>query len=340
MTLAEPRAWSGEGVRIPDVAGRLRELRASEGESLHSTSTSVMNLVVYAPSADVAVEIEQVIDTLSDHHPSRAVIVLPADGGDRIDARVEVMSHTARPGGLTLQVERIVLTLRGAVAAHAGSAVIPLLRSELPTFLWWPAAPDPVSATFIELARIADRLVTETGRELSGVRALERIAAVAGHPGAPVTDLAWAVITPWRQLVAMSLRGEALLSLRVGTAAATITCRRGAPPLEALLLGGWLVDVLGEHHEIRFAVGDGDEEILAVELSTGGACVMELAREDGPQTVTLRTAIGGPRSLPLPPPDRRELLAGELELRGHDRPLERAIAHATAFAAGATGARA
>jgi glucose-6-phosphate dehydrogenase assembly protein OpcA len=330
-------AWSGEGVRIVDVARRLRELRAVEGESLHSTSTSVMNLVVYAPSADAAGEIEQVTDALHDHHPSRVVIVIPADGGDRIDARVEVMSHTDRPGGLTLQVEQIVLTLRGAVAAHAGSAVIPLLRSELPTFLWWPAAPDPASATFIDLARIADRLVTETGRELSGTAALERMAIVADLSRGPVTDLAWAVITPWRQLVAMSLRRDALLSLRVATAAATITCRRGAPPLEALLFAGWLVDVLGEHLVIRFAEADGDEDILAVDLSADGACVLGLAREGGSGTVTLRTAAGGPRSLPVPPPDRRELLAGELEFSGRDRPLERAIARAMAFAADVTG---
>ena len=330
-------AWTGEGVRIADVARRLRELRAMEGESLHSTLTSVMNLVVYAPSTEAAVEIEQVTDALSDHHPSRAVIVIPAEGGDRIDARVEVMSHADRPSGLNLQVEQIVLTLRGAVAAHAGSAVIPLLRSELPTFLWWPAAPDPTSATFTELVRIADRLVTESGRELRGTAALERLDLVAGRSGAPVTDLAWAVITPWRQLVAMSLRGESLLSLRVTSAAATITCGRGGTPLEALLFAGWLVDVLGEHLELRFVEAGGDEEILGVELSAGGTCVLELTRAHGPGTVTLRTAIGVPRSLPLPPPNRRELLAGELELRGRDQPFERAIAHARRFATSAPG---
>jgi glucose-6-phosphate dehydrogenase assembly protein OpcA len=319
-------------VRIADVAGKLRELRAADGDAVHSTLTSVMNLVACAPSLDAASEIEQVTDGLRDHHPSRAVIVIPADGGDRIDARVEVMSHTDRPSGLTLQVEQIVLTLRGAVAAHAGSAVIPLLRSELPTFLWWPAAPEPASTTFAELARIADRLVTETGRELRGTAALERMAGIAESSSAPVTDLAWAVITPWRQLVVMSLRGESLLALRVATANATITCRRGAAPLEALLLGGWLVDVLGEHLQVRFDEADGDRDILAVELSTGRDCLLEIARGGSPETVTVQTALGGPRSLPLPPPERRELLAGELELRGRDPAFEHALARASGFA--------
>jgi hypothetical protein len=39
----------------------------------------------------------------------------------------------------------------------------------------------------------------------------------------------------------------------------------------------------------------------------------------------------------VPPPDRRELLAGELEFSGRDQPLERAIARAMAFAADVTG---
>ena len=328
----EPRTWSGQGVRIADVARKLRELRAADGDSVHSTLTSVMNLVACAPSLDAASEIEQVTDGLRDHHPSRAVIVIPADGGDRIDARVEVMSHTDRPSGLTLQVEQIILTLRGAVAAHAGSAVIPLLRSELPTFLWWPAAPEPASTTFAELARIADRLVTETGRGLRGIAALERMAGIAESSSAPVTDLAWAVITPWRQIVAMSLRGESLLALRVAAATATITCRRGETPLEALLLGGWLGDVLGEHLQVRFDETDGDQDILAVELATGGARVLEITRSGSPGTVALQTTLGGPRSLPLPPPDRRELLAGELELRGRDKAFERALARATGCA--------
>jgi glucose-6-phosphate dehydrogenase assembly protein OpcA len=320
-------------VRIADVARRLRELRVDNGSAVHSTATSVMNLVAWAASAGAASEIEQVIDGLRDHHPSRAVIVIPDDGGDRIDARVEVMSHPDRPTGLTLQVEQIVLTLRGAVAAHAGSAVIPLLRSELPTFLWWPAAPDPESPTFTELARIADRLVTETGRELGGPAALTRLAGIAGSSTAPVTDLAWAVITPWRQLVAMSLRGEALLSLRAAAAAAAITYRTGDPPLEALLLGGWLVDVIGQQLDVRVAEAAGDHDILAVELSAGGTRVLEITRDDSPSTVTLRTAAGGTRSLPLPPPERRELLAGELELRGRDRAFEAALARATRVAA-------
>lgn len=325
-------AWAGEDVRILEVARRVRELRAQSGDEVASTLTSVMNLVAWSPEAAAADDVETVADALADHHPSRVIIVVPAaDSGDRIDARVEVMASPHRGSDRTLLVEQIVLTLHGAIAAHAGSAVIPLLRSELPTFLWWPAAPDPSSPTFAELVRVSDRLVTETGRELRGREALTRLADVAAVSPAPVTDLAWAMITPWRQVLATSLRGETLLELRVGSATATITTPTGEPPLEALLLAGWLAEVVGDHLIVEFIPTRGQEDILGVALHATGRCVLELTRDDGPSTVTMKTAVGGPRCLPMPRTDRTELLAGELELRGHDRQLERALVRARAL---------
>jgi glucose-6-phosphate dehydrogenase assembly protein OpcA len=329
--VAAPAVWIGLGVRIADVAQHLGQLRAEAGDDLSSTRTSVMNLVAWVPNQADARDVEAVADSLRAHHPSRAIIIVPAGGTDRIDARVDIMSSVAPGSSCTLLFEQIVLTLHGAVAAHAGSAVIPLLRSELPTYLWWPTAPDPSSPTFLELVRVADRVVTETGRSLRGRAALGRLAAVTASSPAPVTDLAWAILTAWRQVLATSLRDEALTAVRAGPASVTITCPAGEPSLEALLLGGWLVDVLGDDVQVTFAQGVGSEDILGVKIDAHGACVVELVRDDADNHVTLRTAGGGPRSLPLPPPNRRELLAGELELRGHDRPLEHALAKAVRF---------
>jgi len=326
--VAAPAVWTGQGVRIADVAQHLRELRAEAGDEPSSTRTSVMNLVAWVPNQTDAGDVEAVADSLREHHPSRAIIIVPADGSDRIDARVETMSSVAHGSSCTLLFEQIVLTLHGAIAAHAGSAVIPLLRSELPTYLWWPTAPDPSSPTFLELVRVADRVVTETGRSLRGREALSRLAAVTANSPAPVTDLAWAILTPWRQVLSTSLRGEALAAVRGGPASVTITCPGSEPTLEALLLGGWLADTLEDHVGDTFALGAGSEDILGVKIDVQGTCVVELVRDDADHHVTLRTVAGGPRSLPLPPPNRRELLAGELELRGHDRPLERALVNA------------
>ena len=259
--VAAPAVWTGQGVRIAEVAQHLRELRAAVGDEPSTTLTSVLNLIAWAPDQAAAGDIEAVADALREHQPSRAIIIVPAAGSDRIDARVEVTSGVAPGSGRTLLFEQIILTLHGAIAAHAGSAVITLLRSELPTFLWWPTAPEPSSPTFLQLVRIADRVVTETGRKLRGREALSRLAAVAADSTAPVTDLAWAILTPWRQVLATSIRGKALAAVRAGPASVRITCPAGEPTLEALLLGGWLADVLGDHVRVAFAQGAGSEDM-------------------------------------------------------------------------------
>lgn len=328
--MRSPRSWEGTGVRISDVARRIRELRAEGTDGEPRTLTSVMNLVAWASSAQEAVTIEALADNLSDHHPSRAVIVAAGGRADGIDARIELIPQRAPSGRENLLVEQIVLTLHQAVVPHAASAVIPLLRSDLPTFLWWPGTPDPALPQFAELSRIANRIVTETGRNLRGAAAAERLAAIVSAVAAPVTDLAWGVITPWRQLVNGALRGEDLLRARIGTAHLRVTCRPGEPALEALLLGGWLRDILGAHVTTEFRDGSGDDDILGVEIAVDAVATLSLER-DGANTVSLTCPQCAPRSLPLVAADRRALISGELELRGRDPVFERAVVHAQAL---------
>jgi glucose-6-phosphate dehydrogenase assembly protein OpcA len=318
-------------VRIADVARQLRELRADSAGGESRTLTSVMNLVAWAASAQDSVAIEALADSLSDHHPSRAVIVVAGNEPDGIDAKVELIPQRAPSGRENLLVEQVVLTLHQAVVPHAASAVVPLLRSDLPTFLWWPGTPDPALPQFVGLGRIADRIVVETGRNLRGPAAVERLATIVNGVDAPVTDLAWGVITPWRQLVTGALRGEDLLRARVGTAHLQVTCRPGEAALEALLLGGWLRDILGTHVSAEFCDAPGEEDILGVDVTVDGVPIVSL-RRDGANTVSLTCPQCAPRSLPLVTADRRALIAGELELRGHDPVFERAVVRAQVLA--------
>jgi glucose-6-phosphate dehydrogenase assembly protein OpcA len=287
-----------------------------------------MNLVVLAADPQSAEAAEEIVDSLRDHHPSRVVILIPSDGGDGVDARIEILSRADRPGGRTLQMEQIVLRMHGGVAAHAASAVDPLLRHDLPTFLWWPAAPDPAGRVFGDLRRLGDRAIVESGRSLPGPAALRALAAVLGEGHTPLTDLAWAAVTPWRQAVATTLRGAALDRVRATRPAVTIVHGGPEAPLGALLLGGWLAAALGGDPALAFRGEGGGEDILGVRVAGAGSTALEIVRDRGRSTVTVASAAGGPRCMPVVIPSRVALLAGELEYRGRDRTLERAVAHA------------
>ena len=93
------------------------------------------------------------------------------------------------------------MTLGGDAARGAASAVVPLVRPELPTFLWWPGAPAADDPLLAGLTTLCDRVVTETARERGGADGIRALAAAIAPQNTALTDLAWAAVTPWRQLL-------------------------------------------------------------------------------------------------------------------------------------------
>lgn len=333
---APPRAdWSERGVTVDDVAQQLARQRRPAGGGAPLTLSGVLNLVAYAGRPSETAAILEVIERLADHQPSRAVVLCGEEDGTGIDARV---STTCRVSGGTAGValETVVLTLHGDARSGAASAAVPLLRSDLPTVLWWPWAPDRPSHTpLASLAAIADRVVTEAARGGDARAAVRALAAWVPAARPAVTDLSWAAVTGWRQLVAQMLQGEALAALRGAPAAATIVHGPGLVP-DPLLMGGWLRDVLGTRLLVTLDErddGDGPGVVAVVIEGVHGRRLL-IERAPGRDAASVSVAEPGGaerrRVLPLPRPDRTRLLAGELELQRRDRAFERALAGACA----------
>jgi glucose-6-phosphate dehydrogenase-like protein OpcA len=321
------------------VAAALATLPAEGGADHRTCRASVMNLVVWADDPGEAAELEAMVDHLADHSPSRALIVSPGDGPDGIDAHV--IAHR-RPSTASdhhpVQVEQVGLVLRGAVAAHAASVVLPLLRPDLPTFLLWPRAPDAEDRGYEQLAGLAGRVVTEAARDVGAADALPRLARAVEEGGPAITDLAWAAITPWRQLLMQTATTGGVLRLAEEAATAGIAHPGAAPTVEALLLGGWLQQVLGDGLAVWFnGRPDGDEGVLAMDLEAADGRRILAERIPGRTSAAVTLAEPGRegrrRVLPLPRPGRRALLAGELEMSRRDRPFEGALAAAVGLAA-------
>jgi hypothetical protein len=319
---------------VLDLLGELR-LAASDGH-LHALA-SVLNLVAWAPDPAAADAVEELMAALPDHHPSRVVIVSPGAAGPGIDAQVVARCGLREGGAGPMCVEEVSLTLPASVVPHAASAVEPLLRADLPIVLWWPSAPDPDDAAFRGLLGLADRLTTEADR-LGDARRAVRMLAGRIDAGDPVmTDLAWAALTPWRQLVAQVLRGEDLVRLRRGPTRVRVEHPGRGTTVGALLLAGWLRTELGDRALVACMPGaDGaDEALVALEVEGPDGWRMRVERRTPlTGTVTVEDRGGGPRRrvLPLPRHERAGLLAGELELQRRDLPFERAVARAVELA--------
>ncbi len=321
--------WDGCGVSVADVAERLAEQRRPSDGGPPFTLSGVLNLIAHCPAGDIE-GMREVVEHLSDHQPSRAVLVTWSEEGEGIDATLSTSCRLA--GGRASVVERVELTLRGEARAGAASAIGPLLRSELPTVLWWPAAPDPSpDGPLAQLAELCDRMVTEVDRDGDAATALANLVGWTSEDGPPVTDLAWAAITPWRRLIAQVVDEGALTRLRTASASAVVAHPGARPNAEALLMAGWLRNVVGDTLAVTLEArpGDGDE-LVAVQLAgsrSGRSVVIERLPGRGAAAVCVTEADGTDhrRVLPLPSPDRSRLLAGELELQRRDRAFEQAL---------------
>jgi glucose-6-phosphate dehydrogenase assembly protein OpcA len=273
---------------------------------------------------------QEVVEGLADHQASRTILIAEAGEGSGMDAAVSTSCRLAGDS-TTLALELVVLTIRAETREGVASACMPLLRSELPTVLWWPTAPGGALAGLLPLA---DRVVTEAGRGRDAVAAVQALADwLPGEDGPAVTDLAWAGVTPWRQLIVQVLDRDSLEALR-GGAEVAIVHSAPAPDAGALLLAGWLRDYLGAAAAIGLrARGGAAEGVLAVEVAGPTSRRLSVERLPGRDaaTVTVTEADGTVhgRTLPLPDHGRARLLAGELEIQRRDRAFERALARAS-----------
>jgi glucose-6-phosphate dehydrogenase assembly protein OpcA len=325
-------AWNGVGVTIAEVVQRLAEQRCPPGGGPPYTLSGVLNLLAYAPSPAELGPMREVVERLADHQASRTVMIV--EGGEDGGMDAAVSTACRRGGSTTLALELVVLTIHGDSREGAASACAPLLRSELPTLLWWPLPPDGAgNGALAGLAALAERVVTEADRGPDARAAVRALAGWApGDEGRAVTDLAWAAITPWRQLIVQVLGPGTPRAVEPGSRA-VVAHSAPVPDAGTLLMAGWLRDLLGPGAatELR-ARGDPGAGLLAVEVAGPDGLSLRVERLPGREAaaVTVAEPDGAVRSrtLPLPAPDRARLLAGELEILRRDRAFERALAEA------------
>ena len=128
------RIWSSISLAMPGVDGEERRVAAR---------SSVMNLVVVAGRGEVAEHAAAVIHGLMGRHPSRTIIVTPADpdGPSWIDAQVQAHCVLPSPDSPETCAELVYLTAGGEAGQHLAGCITPLLVHDLPVTVWWPGEP-------------------------------------------------------------------------------------------------------------------------------------------------------------------------------------------------------
>jgi glucose-6-phosphate dehydrogenase assembly protein OpcA len=236
--------WQGT-VRDPRAGAETAVLRAR-----------VANLLVFVANEAALDDVHQMLNELTASHPSRvlAMLGLLAATDQDIEMSLESICQTdKRTGAKRLNCEEITLKAQGKFVIELPSAALPLLAPDLATFLWWRSAPQVSDQVLSKLLRATDRLVIDSAEfaaPLPDLVATNNLFTDEDYDHVGISDLNWARLTFWRQLLAdfydvAAYRTllDTVDSVQIDYVAPEFDETAVAP--QALLLAGWLGSRLG-----------------------------------------------------------------------------------------------
>jgi glucose-6-phosphate dehydrogenase assembly protein OpcA len=369
--------WGAQATSIDALDRELARLRRAavahaKERGLTLARASVLNLVVYAEREVHARRAARTVADLAIRHPSRAILVLGDRGREGVLASVELHCHVPQvDGAQPVLYEQILARVRGDFDERVASVVIPLLVPDLPVFLWWTGTPPSDARHLDDLVKLADRLIVDSADFARADRTLPEVARLERfHVG--ITDLNWARLTHWRELIAQFFDVPAwrpfldgITGIRAGFA--VDMDGRDIHPSQALLLLGWMASRLGwrpvealapaEAGGLLFHMDRGDGAPVQVRLrprfergleagdvsgvriqARVGADTAEFVIKRAPDerhataTAVVNGVTRAERVVPLPALGIRELLGEELAISGNDHVYEASLAAIMALA--------
>ena len=190
---------------------------------------------------------------ISSHMPRRLITLAPTiDAAKPLETLVAAYCPLPEEGGSGAACGDVVV-LRGSLGALQQSMglVQPLVREDLPCWVWWNSSLDEPTEMFEALAPPSRRLVLDTSLG-EPARCLDVLVSRI-QTGQAVNDLNWLRLRAWRESLAMVFdppsRRDALqhvVQLDIDV--------EGDHPVKGLLLAAWIADRLGWHLESSYTV--------------------------------------------------------------------------------------
>ncbi len=352
---------------VAAVEKKLAELWAqttAEGDEKAVLRSRVANLIVFVSGERALQEVAESMQSLTAAHPGRALLLLGDRSSEDHDIEMFVTSicHTdKRTGARHLCGEEVTLKASGKFVVELPSAAVPLLVSDLSTFLYWRDTLDVSDEVLRKLLVGTDRLVIDSAEfkepqvELTQTNSLLQEQA---DSDIGVSDLNWERLTLWRALLADFYDVPAYQQLldqietvRIDYVEPESEKESVAP--QALLIAGWLASRLGwtihprTNESFNFTAPSGRAvsvefnrraagtrkpgRLVSVELSnvhkSPASFVVERSEDNNLILAEARVGSEVKRGRVLPVRNRStaQLLAREMEILWRDRVYQEAV---------------
>jgi glucose-6-phosphate dehydrogenase assembly protein OpcA len=214
MSTEIPQSSAAKTVSQGIDVGRLeKELAASwqseagAGDASGVTRVCVLNLIVHATHEEDRAKIDEVLDEVTAHTPSRALVLIT--NRDSTEAKLEAKVSTlcqqeSRGGAKRVCGEQVTIEASGSQVETAASAIEPLVVPDVPVFLWWKDIPHEEDKLFNRLVELSDRVVIDSLVFDRPHGDLKRLAHIISERRQYllVSDVNWGRLTSWRNLIA------------------------------------------------------------------------------------------------------------------------------------------
>jgi glucose-6-phosphate dehydrogenase assembly protein OpcA len=244
-----------------------------------------MTLLVMAESADDPSALGETIAALMPQHPSRAILLRLQGAGERALSE-RVYQQCWKPFGQRQQIccEQIEITASDAALADLPSVLLPLVVADLPVILWCRSPRVIEKSEFREIARIATKVIFDTGNSPNATDTIWRLADTVRR-GMLLADLAWTRLTRWRETLARVFENRDTLARLSQIDAVTVSYGPGYETA-AWYFAAWVSSALAAAAvKSRVSVSPG-APTLRLDLSGGGLHVA-LAREESRLVTTV-----------------------------------------------------
>ncbi len=274
-TLGPRLPWAGKPVAPADVEDELARLWHMSADNMRTSQnlrvrTSVLNLVLCTSNKETAQRASAILRDLSSTHVAR-VILLILDQGQNVPSEVStwvtIRSFPIISDIMRHNFEQITVELAGKAITSSSIILQPLLKPDLPVYLWWVDDLPDNSGLFKQLANMSSRVIVDSSQFSQPEESLRALSLLVQSLTADsaLSDLNWARITSWRELVAQFfdvtaykpyLSGVDYIEIEhsVLPAGSQQTEEVTPNPTCALFLAAWLKtrlgwNIIGEHAE-------------------------------------------------------------------------------------------
>jgi glucose-6-phosphate dehydrogenase assembly protein OpcA len=184
-------------------------------------------------------------DAVASQNPCRIISLFPETGTDQgITAKVSAYCPIQKRTASTMVCcEYIMLKGIEPALAQSTSLIESLVKSELPSFLWWKGEPSFEQDLFQQLAKACTVLIVDSSSFVSRpeihLAQLDELRAA----GVQVADLNWRRLAPWQELTAEAFDAPERLQSLLSVDRVTLHHEKGNRT-QALLYLGWLASRL------------------------------------------------------------------------------------------------